>query len=112
MFLSSGDLIADRRYQHAQDFLVRGDLGAASDLFAQAAERAPHFASAWFALGDVREQLGDRAGAITAFEQARAGDAEDRNGAGLRLARLGAAEAGSAMTPGYVRAVFDQYAAG
>lgn len=112
MFLSSGDLIADRRYQHAQDFLTRGDLGAAADLFAQAAERAPRFASAWFALGDVRERLGDQAGAIEAFERARAADPEDRSGAGLRLARLDAGDAGSAMTPGYVRAVFDQYAPG
>ncbi len=48
LFLSSGDLIADRRYQHARDLAARGDLQAAADLFAQAVERAPDFASAWF----------------------------------------------------------------
>ena len=38
---SSGDLIADRRYAIAQDFLARGDLPAAADLLAQAIEAAP-----------------------------------------------------------------------
>ncbi len=109
LFLSSGDLIADRRYQFARDLAARGDLAAAADLYAQAAEVAPGFASAWFALGEARADLGERDAAVAAFEQARAADPEDRHGAVLRLVQLGAADA--AMPPGYVRAVFDQYAA-
>jgi predicted TPR repeat methyltransferase len=109
-FLSSGDLLADRRYQHAKEFEARGDLAAAADLLAQALERAPEFASAWFALGEVRVRLGDASGAIAAFIKARELDGEDRHGASLRLARLGAADAGASMTPGYVRTLFDQYA--
>lgn len=108
LFLTSGDLIADRRYQFARDFEARGDLAAAADLFAQAAEAAPGFASAWFALGMVRAALGDRDGAVAAFVRARAADPEDRHGAALQLVRLGASD--EAMTAGYVRAVFDQYA--
>lgn len=110
IFLSSGDLLADRRYQHARDFEARGDFAAATDLLAQAVERAPEFASAWFALGEVRERLGDAAGATAAFAQARALDGGDRHGAALRLVRLGAADPGASMTPGYVRTLFDQYA--
>jgi predicted TPR repeat methyltransferase len=110
LFLSSGDLLADRRYQHAKDFEARGDLAAAADLLAQAVERAPEFASAWFALGDVRERCGDAAGAIAAFTKAHALDDEDRHGAALRLARLGATDARFGMSPGYVRTLFDQYA--
>lgn len=110
LFLFSGDLIADRRYEYAQDFAERGDLAAAADLYAQAAERAPGFASAWYALGDVRERLGDNAAAIEAFAQARTTDPDDRMGAGVRLARLGAAPAEGAMSAAYVRSVFDQYA--
>jgi predicted TPR repeat methyltransferase len=110
LFLSSGDLIADRRYQHARDFEARDDLQAAADLLAQAVERAPDFASAWFALGEVRERLGDRAAAVEAFARAHAADPADRHGAAVRLARLGAGEAHSAMAPGYVRTLFDQYA--
>lgn len=110
LFLFSGDLIADRRYEYAQNLAARGDLAAAADLYAQAAERAPGFASAWYALGDVRERLADEAAAIDAFTKARAADPDDCLGAGVRLARLGAAPADGAMSTAYVRAVFDQYA--
>lgn len=109
LFLSSGDLIADRRYDFARDLQLRGDLAAAADLMAQAAERAPGFASAWFALGELREKLGDRMGAIAAYRCAREADPADRHGATLRLIRLGAEDL-AAMPPGYVRALFDQYA--
>jgi predicted TPR repeat methyltransferase len=88
---------------------LRGDLAAAADLFAQAAELAPGFAAAWFALGEVRERLGDREAAIAAFRQAQMTDPGDHNGAGLRLMRLGAAELAS-MPPTYVSALFNQYA--
>src|SRR5258706_82248 len=107
---SSGDLIADRRYAIAQDFLARSDLPAAADLLAQAIEAAPQFCSAWFCLGETREKLGERSAAVAAFQQVRALDAEDRLGAGLHLVRLGALPAGD-MPASYVRTLFDQYAA-
>jgi predicted TPR repeat methyltransferase len=109
LFITSGDLIADRRYDAARHYWARGDLLAAADIMAQAVEAAPGFASAWFALGGIREELGDRDGAIAAFRQARATDTDDRHGAGLHLMRLGA-EAFAAMPPAYVRTLFDQYA--
>ena len=109
LFLSSGNLIADRRYDFGRDLQLRGDLAAAADLMTQAAELEPGFASAWFALGVLREQLGERDAAIAAYRHARDSDPEDRHGAKLRLMRLGA-EALSDMPPGYVRALFDQYA--
>lgn len=102
-------MIADRRFDFARDLQVKGDLVAAEDLFVQATDLAPGFATAWFTLGVVREQLGDIGGAISAFRNAQRNDAGDRNGAGLRLMRLGAIEI-SAMPSTYVRAVFDQYA--
>jgi predicted TPR repeat methyltransferase len=110
LFVSSGDLIADRRYKWALDQAARGDYSAAADVLAQAVELAPGFATAWFALGAVRDRLGDRAGAVAAFEQARAADPEDYHGARLQLARLSAGAATSAMTQTYVRRLFDQYA--
>jgi predicted TPR repeat methyltransferase len=102
-------MIADRRFDFARDLQLRGDLEAAADLFEQATDLAPGYASAWFALGEVREQLGNLEGAIAAFRRATAADAEDRNGAGLRLMRLGAVEL-SPMPPTYVEALFNQYA--
>jgi len=110
LLLSSGDLTADRRFAWARDCEEKGDLQGAADLLVQALERTPGYASAWFALGEVRERLADRAGAIEAFGKARAADPDDRQGAALHLARLGAAEAATAMPAAYVRALFDHYA--
>ena len=109
LFLSSGDLMADRRFDFARDLQLKGDLVAAADLLLQATELAPGFASAWFTLGEIRERLGERGAAISAFRRAQLSDIEDRHGAGLRLTLLGAAPL-SAMPPAYVRALFDQYA--
>jgi predicted TPR repeat methyltransferase len=106
--VSSGDLIADRRYEFARDLEARGDISGARDLLAQALERAPHFAAAWFALGEIKNKAGDTDGAIAAFHKAREADAEDRHGASLQLARLG--DGDGAMPAAYVRALFDQYA--
>src|SRR5712691_11116802 len=110
LFLSSGDLLADRRYERARGLEADGDLDAAADLLAQALDRAPGFVSAWFALGEVRAYAGDRAGAVAAFRSALAADPADRHGAALRLARLGALAPTAAMSGAYVRTLFDQYA--
>ena len=109
--LSSGNLIADRRFEWARDCEAKGDLAGAAGLLEQALELAPGYAPAWFVLGELREKLGDRTGAIAAFAQARAADPEDRHGAALHLVRLGA-EPAAAMPENYVRALFDGYAAG
>jgi predicted TPR repeat methyltransferase len=109
LFLSSGDLIADRRFAWAQDCEAKGDLNGAADLLLQALELTPGYASAWFALGEIREKLGDRSGAVEAFEKAREADADDRHGAVLNLIRLGAVAA-TDMPPAYLRTLFDHYA--
>src|SRR5258708_2265678 len=109
LFLSSGDLVADRRFDFARDLQLKGDLAAAADLLLQATELAPGFASAWFTLGEIRERLGERDAAIAAFLKARVAHPEDRHGASLRLVRSGA-EQWAAMRTAYVRALFDQYA--
>jgi len=49
LFVSSGDLIADRRYKWAIDQAARGDFAGAADILAQTVELAPAFATAWFA---------------------------------------------------------------
>ena len=109
LFLSSGDLVADRRYEFARDLQLKGDLAAAADLLQQATDLAPGFASAWFTLGEIRDELGERNAAIAAFQKARLADPEDRHGASLWLMLLGA-QGLSAMPRAYVRALFDQYA--
>ena len=108
-FLSSGDLLADRRFEFARDLQLKGDLPAAADLLEQALELAANFPSAWFTLGEIRERLGQRAAAIAAFRRARETDPLDRHGASVRLMRLGAEGLGE-MPKDYVQALFDQYA--
>ena len=109
LFFSSGDLLADRRFEFARDLQLKGDLVAAADLLLQAIELAPKFTSAWFTLGQIRAELGEHDAAIAAFLSARATDPDDRHGASVWLMRLGAKDL-SAMPRGYVQTLFDQYA--
>jgi predicted TPR repeat methyltransferase len=110
LFVSSGDLVSDRRYKAAVELAARGDFAAAADVLTQTVEAAPGFATAWFALGAIRDRLGDRDGAAAAFRAASRADPDDYHGARLQLARLGAGAGTPAMTEPYVRRLFDQYA--
>lgn len=118
---SSGDLLADRRYAYAQALFDEGDFAGAADLARQCVELAPAFSSGWFLLGKaVAEQASraerdaDRAGleeeARSAFRETLRLDPEDREGAALRLACYGEADPERAMSPAYVRSLFDEYA--
>jgi predicted TPR repeat methyltransferase len=111
LFVSSGDSITDRRYKAAIELAARGDLSAAADVLAQTVAIAPRFATAWFALGAIRDRLDNKEGAMAAFTQASLADPDDYHGARLQLARLGSGDATPAMTESYVRRLFDQYAA-
>jgi predicted TPR repeat methyltransferase len=109
LFYSSGDLLADRRFEFARDLQLKGDLAAAADLLQQAIELAPNFTSAWFTLGEIRQQLKENDKAIAAFQKARAADPDDRHGAAVKLMQLGAEQLAE-MPRGYVQTLFDQYA--
>ena len=107
---SSGDPLADRRYGYAAASLAEGDPRAAADLAAQCLELAPAFAPAHALLGRARLALGDTDAARAALERALALEPQDALGVRVDLARLGALAAEKAITPGYVRALFDDYA--
>jgi predicted TPR repeat methyltransferase len=109
LFLSSGDLIADRRYAWAQDLESKGDLTGAAELLQQALELTPAYAPAWFALGELQEKIGDTGAAAAAYRKACESDPRDDRGALLNLMRLGAT-APTDMPPSYVRTLFDTYA--
>ena len=115
--LSSGDLLADRRYRYAEACLAEGDYHGAADLAEQALEIAPRYAPAWLLLGRAREGLaaaGDapelREAAVQAYYGALDSDPDDTLGARAQLVRLGVAESGPALSPAHVRALFDGYA--
>ncbi|MFL5056254.1 MAG: methyltransferase domain-containing protein [Microvirga sp.] len=107
---SSGDLLADRRFGHAEAAFAAGDHQAAADLAAQVLELVPRFAPAHALLGRARLAMGERDAAIAALRRAVAIEPEDALGVGLDLARLGALAPEEAISQGYVRALFDDYA--
>src|ERR1700743_3874166 len=100
LFFSSGDLLADRRFEFARDLQLKGDLPAADDLLEQAIDLAPNFPSAWFTLGEIRQQLKQDDKAVAAFQKARAADPEDRHGAAVKFMRRGPPRAGGTL-PGF-----------
>jgi hypothetical protein len=73
-FVFSGDAIADGRYRSALERVAWGDLVGAAEILARTVELAPAFATAWFALGAIRDNLSDRTGAISAWQTAREPD--------------------------------------
>ena len=112
---SSGDLLADRRYAYAEACLAEGDAQGAAEMAEQALELAPRYAPAWALLGRAREALHAAgrpealAGALHAYATALDLDPDDAFGTRLHLARLGAADGAPAISPAYVRALFDGY---
>ena len=118
---STGDLLADRRYAYAEASFKDGDHEAAADLARQVIEIAPRFAPAWVLLGEARsaqyraarsvdEGVEAYRDAVAAFDMALLRDPEDAQGARLRLASLGIGDPLEAMSDGYVRHLFDEYA--
>jgi predicted TPR repeat methyltransferase len=108
---SSGDLIADRRFAYGMALLEESDFEGAIDLFQQTLELTKAWPVAWFALAEAFEKSDQSVKAIGAFETCLALSPGDNLGAGVRLSRLGSPPQQTAMSPAYVSALFDQYAA-
>lgn len=106
----SGDMIADRRFDMALQFLERGDFEAAADLMAQARALVPHWPPASFRLGEIFTAGGRTDDAAAAFDDYLALDPADTMGAAIKLALLGARPAPATLPHDYVAGLFDQYA--
>jgi predicted TPR repeat methyltransferase len=107
---SSGDLNADRRYEYARAAFEEKDFEAAADLARQVLEIAPNFAAAHALLGRSVAELDAREEAVEALRKALELEPDDALGVRLDLARLGALAPDEAISDGYVRALFDEYA--
>lgn len=107
---SSGDLLADRRYEYARVYLDAGDAAAAADLFLQTLERAPGWLPALVGAADALAADGRREDAEPLLREAVKRDHDGLFGASLRLAALGFAEVPDAPPAAYVRGLFDDYA--
>lgn len=107
---SSGDAVADRRFDMARQLLARGDGAAAADLMRQAMELTPRWAEGQFTLADTLMQSGAASAAAEAFRAYLALDPADSMGAGAKLALLGETPGATALSPAYLTRLFDQYA--
>ncbi len=109
-FSSSGEVALDRRYRWAKASLDAGEAAEACEILRQTVTEAPLWAPAWKLLGDALVALDDAGGARLAYEEVVRLDPGGALGAMLDLARLGALPPRDAMQPGYVAALFDDYA--
>lgn len=57
------------RFSLGNEYLKAGDPAAAGKCFQAAVDREPNYSAAWKALGKARNEAGDAAGAIAAYEQ-------------------------------------------
>lgn len=109
-FLTSGDLIADRRAQYAEMMFESGDRIPAADLMRQAMDIVPGWVPGWFRLGEMEAEAGDRDAAADAWQRVLLADPEDHFGAGLKMAALGLTTQPEAPPAAYVETLFDAYA--
>ena len=108
--MSSGDLIADRRFAYAAMLRETGDHTGAAEVVTQALEIAPDWAEGRFALADALDAAGDSTRAIAAYRAYLASDPADSMGAAVRLALLAATPPPPALPDAYVKRLFDEYA--
>lgn len=107
---SSGDLLADRRYEYARAYFGAGDHAAAVDLYLQALELVPGWLPALVGAADALAAIGRRDEAGPLLREAAMCDVDGLFGTSLKLAALGLAAIPDAPPEAYVRGLFDDYA--
>ena len=106
--LPTPDPRARRRLEIGLALLADGQPAEAADAIRAAIEIDPGDVESHYALGQALEAAGGDAAA--AYRAALALDPEDRMGAAVRLALIGAAPAPERLPEAHVRTLFDQYA--
>ncbi|HRJ68202.1 MAG TPA: methyltransferase [Beijerinckiaceae bacterium] len=107
---TSGHLAADRRYLWGEGLREEGEHAAAADLFRQAVDIAPGWATGWFAYGRAAMEAGQTDVAREALRRCLELEPADVLGASLLLARLDGMQDGFALPEAYVAGLFDAYA--
>ena len=106
---SSGDPVADRRYDFGLQFAARGDHAAAADLFQQALDLAPNWPPLRFHYAEALRLCGQNDAARQAFGRYLQIDPADHMGAAVKLALIDQVTP-RALPASYVQSLFDQYA--
>lgn len=101
---------ADRRVGYARALIEQGDLDGALSLLDQTLELAPDWPDLLILTGETQAKLGLREEAIGSFRRYLDITDEDRHGAMLHLALLGAAPQPDMTQTPYVQALFDDFA--
>lgn len=107
--MTSRDPRADRRVGYARMLIDQGDLAGALSLLDQTRELAPDWVDLIVLTGETQARLGLRDEAVASFRRYLDLSDEDRHGAMLHLALLGAAPAPDMTQTPYVRALFDDF---
>lgn len=107
--MSSGNLIADRRFATAQALRAEGDFVGAADVLTQALELAPAWREGLFTLAETLAQAGQTDAAVNAYRTYLTVDPTDSLGAGVKLFLLDSTAPG-VLSPAYVTRLFDEYA--
>jgi predicted TPR repeat methyltransferase len=102
-------LTAARRLEFALACLAEQDFAAAAEAASAATDADASLAEAWFVLGEARQRAGD-ATAAEAYRRCLATEPQDRLGAEVRLAILGAAPTPAQLPAAYLRALYREYA--
>lgn len=107
---TSGNDIADRRFEMAAQLYSRGETEAAIELLQQTLDIVPEWLALHFRLGEFNMAIGNRDEAVTCFTRCITLDADDRLGAIVKLSLLGATPKLNILPPEYVEGLFDDYA--
>ena len=107
--MTSRDPRADRRVGYARAMIDQGDLEGALSLLEQTFEIAPDWPDLMILTGETQAKLGLRDEAVASFRRYLDVTDEDRHGAMLHLALLGAAPAPDMTQTPYVTALFDDF---
>lgn len=104
-------LTAQRRLEFGLALLASGDGAGAAEACRAVLELDPDYPEAYFSLGQALDLQGKRDAAVQAYRDYLATAPDDELGALARLVLLGAAPEPERLPIGYVRRLFDQYAA-
>lgn len=107
--MTSVDIRADRRVGYARMLIAEGDAAGALSLLEQTLDLAPDWPDLLILLGEIQAKLGQRDAAVASFRGYLAVSDEDRHGALLHLALLGAAPMPEETHTPYIEALFDDF---
>ncbi len=109
--MSSGDVLADRRYEYARHYIAQKDIDIALDLLQQISPLTPHWPVLPFQMGCLYMDRGDFNTAIDYFKLSLQLDAADHQGASLKIAHCQNFKVDPVALPtAFVKTLFDQYA--